>query len=62
MDRVDALRNIGGRAAVFLRYGKAGEIVIGVDGAERSLERSKWLALALWTPVPRKAQSGWIEY
>jgi hypothetical protein len=54
MDRIDALRNIDGRAAVFLRYGKAGYLVIGVDGAERMIARSDWLALPLWTAVPPK--------
>jgi hypothetical protein len=61
MDRIDALRNIDGRAAVFLRYGDAEYVVIGIHGAERTIARSEWLALPLWRPVPR-THSGWIEY
>jgi hypothetical protein len=62
MDRIDALRNIDGRPAVFLRYGNAAYVVIGIDGGERTIERSHWMALPLWVPVPPKARSGWVEY
>jgi len=62
MDRIDALRNIDGQPAVFLRYGNAGYVVIGVDGREQTIERSDWLALPPWIPVPPKTPSGWIDY
>jgi hypothetical protein len=58
----DALRNIDGQPAVFLRYGNAGYVVIGVDGREQTIERSDWLALPPWIPVPPKTPSGWIDY
>jgi hypothetical protein len=62
MDRIDALRNIDDHPAVFLRYGNAGYVVIGVDGQEQTIERSDWLALPPWIPAPPKTPSGWIEY
>jgi hypothetical protein len=62
MDRIDALRNIDGRAAVFLRYGKAEYVVIGIDGGERTITRRDWMALPLWSPVLPNVHSGWIEY
>jgi hypothetical protein len=62
MDRIDALRNIDGQPAVFLRYGNAGYVVIGIGGREQTIERSNWLALPPWIPPPPKAPSGWIEY
>jgi hypothetical protein len=54
MDRIDALRNIGDQPAVFLRFGKADNVVISHDGSEREIKRSLWLALPLWIPPPGK--------
>ena len=52
MDRIDAWRNIDGRPAVFLRFGKAGFVVVSVRGVEHKIDRSAWLDLPLWIPPP----------
>ena len=61
MDRIDAVRTIDGRAAVFLRYGPAGQVVVSAVGGERTIEYTAWLKLPLWAPRAPKAGRPWIE-
>jgi hypothetical protein len=45
MDRIDAARTIDGQAAVFLRYGPAGYVVVAAVGGERTIEHAARVAL-----------------
>ncbi len=49
MDKINALRSIDGRVAVFLRFGNAGHLIIGIQGTEREIERAAWFDLPLDT-------------
>jgi hypothetical protein len=62
MDRIDAVRTVDGQAAVFLRYGPAGYVVVAAVGGERTIEHAAWLKLPLWTPPTQKTDRSWIEY
>jgi uncharacterized protein (DUF983 family) len=55
MDRINAVRTVDGNAAVFLRYGQVGYVVVAAVGGERTIERSIWLELPLWIPPASKA-------
>jgi hypothetical protein len=50
MDRIDAVRTVDGQAAVFLRYGPAGYVVVAAVGGERAIDHAVWLRLPLWIP------------
>ena len=52
MDKINAVRTVDGRAAVFLRFGKAGYVVVAAAGGERTIEHSTWMKLPLWMPPP----------
>jgi hypothetical protein len=54
MDRIDAVRTVDGQAAVFLRYGQAGYVVVAAVGGERTIQHAVWLELPLWTPPAPK--------
>jgi hypothetical protein len=60
MDKIDALRSIDGQAAVFLRFGIAGHLIIGIQGTEREIERAAWFDLPLWIPTP-PPEPIWID-
>jgi hypothetical protein len=60
MDRIDAIRNISGQPAVFLRFG--GYVVIGHSGKEHEIERSAWFALPPWIPTLREPNSQRADY
>jgi hypothetical protein len=62
MDRINTIRNISGQPAVFLRFGKAGYVVIGHCGKEHEVERSVWFALPPWIPTLRKPNSHRADY
>jgi hypothetical protein len=62
MDRIDAARTVDGQAAIFLRYGPAGSVVVAAVGGERTIEHATWLKLPLWTPPTQKTDPSWIEY
>jgi hypothetical protein len=54
MDKINAVRTVDGRAAVFLRFGQAGYVVVAAVDGERTIERSIWMELPLWTPPTPK--------
>lgn len=55
MDKISAVRTADGRAAVFLRFGQAGCVVVAAVGGERTIEHSSWTELPLWNPPAPKA-------
>jgi hypothetical protein len=55
MDKINAVRTVDGRAAVFLRFGQAGYVVVAAGGGERTIEHSIWMELPLWIPPALKA-------
>lgn len=54
MDRIDAARTVDGQAAIFLRYGPAGSVVVAAGGGGRTIEHATWLKLPLWAPPTQK--------
>jgi len=55
MDKINAVRTVDGHAAVFLRFGQAGYVVVAAVGGERTIEHSIWMELPLWIPPASKA-------
>jgi hypothetical protein len=51
MDKINAVRTVDGRSAVFLRFGQAGYVVVAAVGGERTIEHSIWMELPLWIPT-----------
>jgi hypothetical protein len=54
MDKINAVRTVDGRAAVFLRFGQAGYVVVAAVDGERTIERSTWMELPVWNPTAPK--------
>ncbi|KJC57805.1 hypothetical protein UP10_26750 [Bradyrhizobium sp. LTSPM299] len=50
MDRLNAVRTVDKHAAMFLRFGAPGYLVIAAVGGERTIEHEAWLQLPLWQP------------
>ena len=46
MNKIDSVRNFKGVPAKFLRFGKAGHVVILVGNAEREIETAIWMVLS----------------
>jgi hypothetical protein len=49
MNKNDALRILDGLPARFLRFGKAGFIVVSAANLERELETRRWMGLPIWS-------------
>lgn len=45
MNKIDTVRNFEGLPAKFLRFGKAGHVIILVGCAEREIELATWVEL-----------------
>jgi hypothetical protein len=61
MDKINAARTVDGCAAVFLRFGQAGYVVVAAVGGERIIEHSIWMGLPLWIPSTSKDDRSSIE-
>jgi hypothetical protein len=51
MDKLETARTVDGRAAVFLRFGVPGYVVIAALGGERIIEHKAWVQLPPWQPI-----------
>ena len=61
MDKINAVRTVDGRAAVFLRLARL--VVVAAVRGERTIEHSIWMELPLWIPPASKASDlGSIYY
>lgn len=49
MDKIDTLRNLDGHPARFLRFGKAGFVVVSIGNIERELKTAIWMGLPTWS-------------